>query len=129
MPHDSEDFDEFFRSEYAPLVAFLRRLGYGSSASEDAAAEAMSCALVRWDQLDVPRAWVRVAAKRVALRELQRQRKLTERVASTELPAPPFGEDPEEIVAGKFRVVALLGILPPPTARGHDLVRRWFWSL
>lgn len=113
MPHDSDDFDEFFRGEFSSLVAFLRRLGYESSASEDAAAEAMSCAFRSWGRLEAPRAWVRVAAQRIALRELRRQRRLGERAALTELTAQSFALDPSDMIAGRFRVIALLAILPP----------------
>jgi RNA polymerase sigma factor (sigma-70 family) len=111
VPH-SEDFDEFFRAEFTLLVAFLRRLGHGLEASKDAAAEAMVCALHSWNRLTTPQAWVRIAARRIALRELRRQRRLTDRAVSTGLVTSDPSPDPSDVVTGRLRVAALLATLP-----------------
>lgn len=58
--------EDFFRSEYAPLVAFLCKLGLEPTLARDIAAEALSQAAAAWPPAEDPRAWVRLAAARVA---------------------------------------------------------------
>lgn len=73
------EFREFFRREYVPVVAFLRRAGFAAHLADDATAQAMSAAYDRWaDITHNARAWVRTAAYRQAARNA--------RVTRTELP-------------------------------------------
>ncbi|WP_439382023.1 RNA polymerase sigma factor [Amycolatopsis lexingtonensis] len=60
-----DDFDAFFRADFAPLVAFLCKAGFEVETARDAAAEAMVHALEAWPALDDPRAWVRRVAGRL----------------------------------------------------------------
>lgn len=60
-----EEFDAFFRADFAPLVAFLCKAGFEVEAARDVAAEAMLHALEAWPTLDDPRAWVRRVAGRL----------------------------------------------------------------
>ncbi|WP_367133518.1 RNA polymerase sigma factor [Saccharothrix sp. HUAS TT1] len=68
----SGEFDEFFRRQLAPLVAFVRRAGFGVEQSKDAAQEAMTRAYQEWSGLRSPRAWVRTVAYRAAIVESAR---------------------------------------------------------
>lgn len=72
MPDAS--FDGFFRRDFARLVAFLRKAGFGPEAAEDAAAEAMAQAYRCWSSLISPSAWVRKAAFRLASNQAERHR-------------------------------------------------------
>jgi RNA polymerase sigma-70 factor (ECF subfamily) len=60
-----EEFDAFFRADFAPLVAFLCKAGFEVEAARDVAAEAMLHALEAWPTLEDPRAWVRRVAGRL----------------------------------------------------------------
>lgn len=73
------DFNEFFRLDFARLVAFLRKAGFGRLEAEDAAAEAMACAYQSWATLTRPRGWVRKAAYRSAVNTAMRNRERIER--------------------------------------------------
>lgn len=64
--------DELFRDDYGPLVAFLRKSGFGRDQAEDAASEAMTCAYESWSQIESPRAWVRTVAYRIACSQAKR---------------------------------------------------------
>lgn len=70
----SEDFGEFFRRELVPLVAFVRRAGFGREQAKDAAQEAMTKAYQDWSELRQPRAWVRTVAHRIALADAVRSK-------------------------------------------------------
>ncbi|CCH35642.1 sigma-70 family RNA polymerase sigma factor [Actinosynnema sp. NPDC047251] len=67
-----EAFDEFFRADFARLIAFLVKLGYRPEDAEDAAGEAMAGLCAAWDRVEHPAAWVRLVAKRQALRFARR---------------------------------------------------------
>jgi len=60
-----DDFDAFFRADFAPLVAFLCKAGFEVETARDVAAEAMLHALEAWPSIEEPRAWVRSAAGRL----------------------------------------------------------------
>ncbi|MFC0113147.1 RNA polymerase sigma factor [Kibdelosporangium aridum] len=64
-------FEEFFRAEFACLVAFVVKAGFPVEA-EDAAEEAMLCAYRTWHEIENPKAWVYKTAYRVALRQARR---------------------------------------------------------
>jgi RNA polymerase sigma factor (sigma-70 family) len=67
-----DDFDEFYRREIGPLVAFVRRAGFGWHQACDAAQEAMVRAYATWSELHQPRAWVRRTAYRHATSDAAR---------------------------------------------------------
>jgi DNA-directed RNA polymerase specialized sigma24 family protein len=60
-----EEFDAFFREDFAPLVAFLCKAGFEVETARDVAAEAMVHALEAWPTPEDPRAWVRRVAGRL----------------------------------------------------------------
>jgi len=60
-----DDFDAFFRADFAPLVAFLCKAGFEVETGRDVAAEAMLHALEAWPTPEDPRAWVRRVAGRL----------------------------------------------------------------
>jgi RNA polymerase sigma-70 factor, ECF subfamily len=59
-----DEFSEFFRAEAGPLLAFLRRAGFGWQQAFDAGKAALAQACLSWPDLPRPRAWVRTAALR-----------------------------------------------------------------
>ncbi|GAA3879168.1 sigma-70 family RNA polymerase sigma factor [Saccharothrix violaceirubra] len=66
-------FDEFFRADFARLIAYLGKLGFRREDAEDAAEEAMTILYTRWSQVEHPGAWVRSAARRCASRFARRE--------------------------------------------------------
>lgn len=60
-----DEFDAFFRADFAPLVAFLCKAGFEVETARDVAAEAMLHALEAWPSIEEPRAWVRGVAGRL----------------------------------------------------------------
>jgi RNA polymerase sigma factor (sigma-70 family) len=75
--HDGTEisFDEFFRRDFPRLVGFLLRLGHSKEDAEDAAAEAMALAYVKWGMVSQPRGWVRSTASRAAWKIVLRRRR------------------------------------------------------
>ena len=67
-------FNSFYRIELTPLVHFMIRLGASQPEAEDAAQEAMKTALLRWADIENPKAYVRRAAKRAFYRARNRDR-------------------------------------------------------
>ncbi|NUT47266.1 MAG: sigma-70 family RNA polymerase sigma factor [Saccharothrix sp.] len=109
----SGDFDEFFRRELTPLVAFVRRAGFGAQQAEDAAQEAMAGAYQRWDALRSPRAWVRVVACRTAVVDARRWRDGVLRAVAAGW-VVSVHHDPDVVVLAeeRRRLLAVLGSLP-----------------
>lgn len=60
-----DEFDAFFRADFAPLVAFLCKAGFEVETARDVAAEAMLHLLEAWPTTEDPRAWVRRVAGRL----------------------------------------------------------------
>lgn len=60
-----DEFDAFFRADFAPLVAFLCKAGFEVETARDVAAEAMLHLLEAWPTAEDPRAWVRRVAGRL----------------------------------------------------------------
>lgn len=73
MQGEDEEFDAFFRRDYAMLVRHLALLGYDVQIAKDAAQQAMTQAYERWATILDPRAWVRSVAKRMASRLWQQE--------------------------------------------------------
>nr|WP_042178721.1 RNA polymerase sigma factor [Kibdelosporangium sp. MJ126-NF4]CEL13371.1 WhiB-type transcriptional regulator [Kibdelosporangium sp. MJ126-NF4]CTQ99061.1 WhiB-type transcriptional regulator [Kibdelosporangium sp. MJ126-NF4] len=113
MPDSRDtDFDEFFRAEFARVVAFLVKTGFSVEA-EDAAEEAMFCAYRAWWKIENPRAWVYKAAYRVALRQARRDADSMHRavVGGWLVPAKEDRAEHAEIEENPL-VVAMLKCLP-----------------
>lgn len=61
----SDDFETFFRENFAAVTGFLIRAGAARVAAEDAVQEAMMLAYRSWSTIRYPRAWVRLVSWRV----------------------------------------------------------------
>jgi RNA polymerase sigma factor (sigma-70 family) len=77
VPPDGADaeFAEFYRHSFGRVAASVRVVA--GAAAEDVAQEALIAAHLRWDeisQLDIPFAWVRKVARRIAGRYAERDR-------------------------------------------------------
>jgi RNA polymerase sigma-70 factor (ECF subfamily) len=94
------DFDDFYQGCYSRIVTLVAVLLGDQHEAQDVAQEAFARALGRWPRLrsyDVPEAWVRKVAFRLAVdasRRVRRQRLLSQRLArastgKTALTAPP----------------------------------------
>ncbi|MEZ7132657.1 RNA polymerase sigma factor [Nonomuraea sp. AD125B] len=71
-----DEFEDFYRGNFADLVWFLIRWGARAEA-EDAAQEAMKDAFRNWSSIhSAPRLWVRAAATRIVLRHRQKNKLL-----------------------------------------------------
>jgi DNA-directed RNA polymerase specialized sigma24 family protein len=111
-----DSYDDFFRAERAKLACFVRKLGATWEEANDAAQEAMVAALVRWETLTNPRAWVRVVAERKFLRQKVRTDQREELAArpgwgvENSCPLPAESEGTQE-------VLSMIGRLPPAQRR------------
>jgi RNA polymerase sigma factor (sigma-70 family) len=87
------DFVEFYRMEFGRVARAVR--GLVGAAAEDVAQEAFIAAHARWDEVaayDVPYAWVRRVALRIAARRARRDRMRTMLEAATvQSSEPPDG--------------------------------------
>ena len=65
-----EDFEEFYRASYGRVVAVVAAVLGDRHEAEEAAQEAFARALARWPRLsqyDLPEAWIRRVALRIAI--------------------------------------------------------------
>jgi RNA polymerase sigma-70 factor, ECF subfamily len=96
----SDDFEEFYRASYGRTLAMVAGLTGSRYEAEDVAQEAYSRALARWSRLqgyDVPEAWVRKVALRLAIdsgRRMRRNLAAAVRLAAQRRPpGPEPGDD------------------------------------
>jgi RNA polymerase sigma-70 factor, ECF subfamily len=78
VPRSGEDFDDFYLASYGRTVAMVAALVGSRHEAEDIAQEAYARALARWRLLrayDLPEAWVRKVALRLAIDAGRRQRR------------------------------------------------------
>lgn len=98
MRHD-EQFEEFYRASYGRTVALVAAITGSRHEAEDVAQEAYARALARWSRLrryDIPEAWVRKVALRIAIdsgRRLRRNLAAAVRLAAQRRPAGPEPAD------------------------------------
>jgi RNA polymerase sigma-70 factor, ECF subfamily len=91
------EFQEFYEANYGRIVAMVTALTGDRASAEDVAQEAFARALIRWSVLggyDLPEAWVRRVALRIAIddgRRRQRASGLRARLSAQRaaLPAGP----------------------------------------
>ena len=69
----SVDFDEFYRSEYAPMVRLARGLVDTPESAEEIAQDAFARVFERWDRLEQPGAYLRTAVVNGARSELRKR--------------------------------------------------------
>ena len=95
----SDDFKEFYRASYGRTLATVAALVGSKHEAEDIAQEAYARALARWSWLhgfDLPDAWVRKVAVRLAVDSSRRRRTrlaATLRLASLRQPQAPQPDD------------------------------------
>ena len=98
MRHDEQFFDEFYLASYGRTLALVAITGTRHEA-EDVAQEAYARALARWWRLrgyDLPEAWVRKVALRIAIDSGRRRRHnlaAAVRLAAQRRPAGPEPAD------------------------------------
>jgi RNA polymerase sigma-70 factor, ECF subfamily len=115
LRHD-EQFEEFYQASYGRTVALVAAITGSWHEAEDVAQEAYARALTRWSRLggyDLPEAWVRKVALRIAIdsgRGLRRSLAVAVRLAAQRRPADP---EPADDLRYTPLGVALLG-LPLP---------------
>ncbi len=94
MRHD-EQFEEFYRASYGRTFALVAAITGSRHEAEDVAQEAYARALARWSRLrgyDLPEAWVRKVALRLAIDSGRRRRRnlaAAARLAAQRRPAGP----------------------------------------
>lgn len=95
----SSEFEEFYQANYGRITALLLAVLGDRHEAEDAAQEAFARALARWPRLrtyDVPEAWVRRVALRLAVdsgRRLRRTLRLSARLLGARRVPEPEPED------------------------------------
>jgi RNA polymerase sigma-70 factor (ECF subfamily) len=78
MARPREDFQEFYQASYGRTVAMVAAVAGSRHEAEDIAQEAYARALARWSRLrayDLPEAWVRKVALRLAIDSGRRLRR------------------------------------------------------
>src|SRR5262249_13797480 len=108
------EFDEFYRASHGRVVAMLTAILGDRAAAEDAAQEAFARALARWRRVagyDLPEAWVRRVALRLAADHGRRARRAV-RLASrlSAVPPPAAASDPADGLAYSPVGAALAGL-------------------
>jgi RNA polymerase sigma-70 factor, ECF subfamily len=100
MARPREDFQEFYQASYGRTVAMVAAVAGSRHEAEDIAQEAYARALARWSRLrayDLPEAWVRKVALRLAIdsgRRLRRGALASARLAARrDAPEPEPGDD------------------------------------
>jgi RNA polymerase sigma-70 factor, ECF subfamily len=94
-----EQFEEFYRASYGGTVALVAAIAGNRHEAEDVAQEAYARALARWSRLrgyDLPEAWVRKVALRIAVDSQRRRRRslaTAVRLAAQRRPADPEPAD------------------------------------
>jgi DNA-directed RNA polymerase specialized sigma24 family protein len=102
-------FDDFYRSELPRLVVFVRnRMRATWEEAADVAQDALVAALVHWEEITNPGAWVRVTAERKFLRHQLRSRQGAELAGRPGWGvsggyAPPAGGEETEVVLEMIR--------------------------
>lgn len=99
MLRQREDFEEFYQSNYRQIVGLLLVVLGDRQEAEDAAQEAFARALARWPRVsryDLPEAWVRRVALRIAVDSGRRLRRIARTrmrmLAARRRPVPEPGE-------------------------------------
>ncbi len=98
LRHDQQ-FEEFYQASYGRIVAMVAAMTGSKQEAEDIAQEAYARALARWPRLrgyDLPEAWVRKVALRLAIdsgRRLRRNLAAAVRLAAQRRPADHEPDD------------------------------------
>jgi RNA polymerase sigma-70 factor (ECF subfamily) len=125
-------FAEFYRGSYARIVTLVAVLLGDQDEAQDVAQDAFARALGRWPQLqryDVPEAWVRKVAFRLAIdagRRTRRQRLLSARLARTGSGEVPDTVPPADRLEHSDVAAALAGL---PMAQREVVVLHYLADL
>lgn len=99
MLRHGDDFEEFYQACYGRTVAMLAAITGSLAEAEDVAQEAYSRALARWSRLhdyDLPEAWVRKVAMRLAIDSRRRFRRHLATTARLAAQRQPPGDEPAD---------------------------------
>src|SRR5215475_7727609 len=108
---DHAEFEEFYRTEFGRLVAFLLYHGASLAQAADVAQDAMAQAFRSWPRIESPRAWVRTVAGRMFARRLA----AVEETPAEDVPepTPPLrSPSPTEEWEQRHEILRLLRSLP-----------------
>jgi RNA polymerase sigma-70 factor, ECF subfamily len=112
LRHDEQFFEEFYLASYGRTVALVAAITGSRHEAEDVAQEAYARALAQWWRLrgyDLPEAWVRKVALRIAIDSLRRRRRNV--AAAVRLAAQrPAGPEPADELKFTPLGAALLGL-------------------
>lgn len=121
MRSDSSAFDDFFRCNFAAVVAFLVKAGFGAEEAHDATAEGMACAYERWSEISNARAWLYRTALRIAVAQENRLRDGIKRAMAASGATPDSWSDPYSAVDNQLDLLSMLATLP----KQQRLVMAW----
>jgi RNA polymerase sigma-70 factor, ECF subfamily len=115
---DARGFADFYQANYGKLVGLVAAMTGDVAGAEDVAQEAFARAFARWHRLgdyDLPEAWLRKVALRLAIDSGRRARRAVLLAArlSAQRPAPPLVPAPEDL-AGFGELVSALRQVPVP---------------
>jgi RNA polymerase sigma-70 factor, ECF subfamily len=117
----SDDFQEFYLASYGRTVAMVAAVTGSRDEAEDVAQEAYARALARWPRLrgyDLPEAWVRKVAVRLAIDSSRRIRRSAHALVRMAAERRPPGPEP----ADDLRFTALGAALLELPARERVVV-------
>jgi RNA polymerase sigma-70 factor, ECF subfamily len=112
LRHD-EQFEEFYQASYGRTVAVVAAMTGSRHEAEDVAQEAYARALARWSRLrdyDLPEAWVRKVALRIAIDSGRRRRRNLAAAVRFAAQRRPAGPEPADDLKYTPLGVALLGL-------------------
>jgi RNA polymerase sigma-70 factor, ECF subfamily len=113
LRHDEQFFEEFYQASYGRTVALVAAIIGSRHEAEDVAQEAYARALARWWRLrgyDLPEAWVRKVALRIAIDSLRRRRRNLAAAVRLAAQRPPVGPELADDLKYTPLGVALLGL-------------------
>lgn len=98
----TKDFEEFYAANYGKVAAMVSAMLGDRSEADDITQEAFARALARWPRLsdyDVPEAWVRQVALRLAIDSTRRLRRTFKALPLLRASARDTGREPDSPLA------------------------------
>ncbi len=109
----SDEFEDFYQASYGRVVAMVAALTGSKQEAEDVAQEAYARALSRWSRLrgyDLPEAWVRKVALRIAIDSGRRVRRNLAAAVRLAAERRPVESEPADELKYSPLGAALLGL-------------------